>query len=257
MMNRFYLISGAGSGIGRAIAHRIASNDPQNGVILLGRNKDRLEKVKRELPRSQSHQVLIADIKNRNELIQSLRDARLSDFNLKAVIANAGLGGENQYGAHDRWDEIIDTNLSGTYHLVQEALPALRSMNEPYRHIVVISSVLARLGVPKYSAYCASKAGLLGLTRSWAAEFATDRILVNALCPGWVDTEMARSGLSDMAKASGRSIDDVRRTEMERVPLGKMSTPLEVAALVQFLLSDDQCSITGQAFDINGGAFMA
>ena len=117
--------------------------------------------------------------------------------------------------------------------------------------------MLARLGVPKYSAYCASKAGLLGLIRSWAAEFAVERILVNAICPGWVDTEMAKEGLENIAKASGRSVEGVREAEMDRVPLGKMSSPSEVAALVQFLVSGSQTSITGQALDINGGAVMA
>ncbi|MFL5815681.1 MAG: SDR family NAD(P)-dependent oxidoreductase [Bdellovibrionia bacterium] len=257
MSYRSYLISGAGSGIGRAIAHKIASCDPESSVILLGRNRDRMEQVRQELPRSEAHRILLADLQDRQGLIQSMREARLELTHLKAVIANAGVGGENHYGEQDRWDEIIETNLSGTYHLIQEALPALRAAGEQFRHVVIVSSVLARLGVPKYSAYCASKAGLLGLTRSLAAELASERILVNAICPGWVETEMTKEGLADIAKASGRSFEEVRKIEMERIPLGKMSTPAEVAALVQFLVSDGQSSITGQALDINGGAVMA
>lgn len=257
MQNRSYLISGAGSGIGRAIAHEIALHDPRARLILLGRNMDRLQKVREELPRSQMHDVLVTDLRDRKRLIESLRALDLKSHNFKALIANAGIGGENHYGNNDRWDEIIETNLSGTYHLIQEMLQALRSSIEPFRHIVLISSILARLGVPKYSAYCASKAGLLGLTRSLAAELAHEKILVNAICPGWVETQMAQKGLSDMAKCSERSIEDVRKEELARVPLGKMSTTSEIASLVYFLISDKQCSITGQTLDINGGALMA
>lgn len=257
MVKRSYLVSGAGSGIGRAIALGIARAAPGNRLVLLGRNRTKLERVREELPNPESHRVVVVDLQSRESIGRSIREARLEDENLVAVIANAGVGGENHFGPNDSWDEIIQTNLGGTYHLVQECLPALRTSTDRYRHIVVISSVLARLGVPKYSAYCASKAGLLGLTRSWAAELAPERILVNAICPGWVDTDMAKEGLQDMAKAVQRSIDDVRRDEMSRVPLGKMSTPAEVAALVQFLVSGNQVSITGQALDINGGAVMA
>ena len=185
-----------------------------------------------------------------------IRAEKLEQVNLVAVVANAGVGGENEYGPEDRWDEIIETNLTGTYSLVQECIPALRSSRNPYRKIIVISSILARLGVPKYSAYCASKAGLLGLTRSWAAEYAQDKILVNAICPGWVDTTMSSKGLQDMADHSGRSIQEIRRIEISRVPLGKMSQPNEVANLVSFLLAEDQISITGQSLDINNGAIM-
>lgn len=256
MKRRSYLISGAGSGIGRAVALGVAQADPGNRVILLGRNRSRLEEVRLELPDADQHRIIEADVRDPDSLARNIRQARLEDVNLVAVIANAGIGGENHYGRNDRWNEIIQTNLSGTYHLVQECLPALRTSTAIYRHILVVSSVLARLGVPKYSAYCASKAGLLGLTRCWAAEFAPERILVNAVCPGWVDTKMANEGLEDMAKASGRTLEEVRSTEMDRVPLGKMSSPAEVAELVRFLVSGSQVSMTGQALDINGGAVM-
>ena len=253
---RTYLVSGAGSGIGRAIAHRIAASSPHHKVILLGRNPERLERVRKELPGAHFHQIVMADLQNQDLLVRAIREAHLEDQNLVAVIANAGVGGGNHYGSGDRWNEIIQTNLTGTYLLVQECLPALRASRENYRHIVVVSSILARLGVPGYSAYCASKAGLLGLTRSWAVDFARDRILVNAICPGWVDTEMSSQGLQDMSKAFGVSPQEVRQSEMSKVLLGKMSDPSEVAALVQFLIQGEQTSMTGQTFDINNGALM-
>jgi len=252
-----YLVSGAGSGIGRAIALKIASTDPSHRVFLLGRNRDRLLSVQRELPRSEQHEVLIADLSEPKGLNGAILDARLDECNLVSIVANAGVGGENHYGPNDRWNEIIETNLSGTYRFIQECLPALRSSQEKHRSIVMVSSILARIGVPGYSAYCASKAGLLGLTRSLAAELAAEKILANAICPGWVETEMALAGLHEFAKNGLHPFSEVREAEMAKVPLGKMSKPEEIAELVYFLIGGSQDSITGQTFDINNGALMA
>jgi ketoreductase len=125
------------------------------------------------------------------------------------------------------------------------------------RHLVVISSILARIGVPGYAGYCASKAGLLGLVRSLAVELAPQNVQVNAVCPGWVNTEMAHAGLSDMASAMNVSVDEARRIAMQAVPMGRMSEPEDVAGLVAWLISNDARGVTGQALDINGGAFMS
>jgi len=244
------LVSGAGSGIGRAACRTLAGAGFE--LLLLGRNADTLEATRRECGDG-GHAILVADIRERAQIDEALTAAGCRA--LYAVIANAGLGGENQPGAEDRWDEIIATNLSGSYHLVNAALPLLRG-GSGFRHILIVSSILARLGVPGYTAYCASKAGLLGLMRSWAVELAAERILVNAICPGWVDTAMARQGLQTFADNSGRAFDDIYREQMAHVPLGKMSTPEEIAALCHFLLSGRQTSITGQVLDINNGALM-
>ena len=119
-----------------------------------------------------------------------------------------------------------------------------------------MSSILARLGVPGYSAYCASKAGLLGLMRSLAAELCRENILVNALCPGWVNTVMAHEGLEGMAEAMKISKSEAYEIAMSQVPLRKMSEPEEIARMVGFLISDSQNSITGQTLDVNNGALM-
>ena len=115
---------------------------------------------------------------------------------------------------------------------------------------------MARLGVPGYSAYCASKAGLLGLNRSLAIELAQDKILVNALCPGWVDTEMAQEGLQAFSEVLNISKEKAFEQAMNDVPLRKMSEPDEIAQFTSFLISDAQTSITGQTLDINNGAMM-
>lgn len=250
-MKNAILISGAGSGIGQAIAKVLA--DLGYPIILLGRNKKSLEETQTLLKAPADHSIITADIRESQAIQEGLQ--KVSPV-LDAVIANAGVGGENHYGKNDRWHEIVATNLTGTYQLVQESLPYFASKEQGFRHIVIISSILARLGVPGYSAYCASKAGLLGLTRSWAVEFASEKILVNAICPGWVNTQMATQGLETFAKNTDKNYDQVYREEMDRVLLGKMSEPAEIANLVKFLISQKQSSITGQTFDINNGALM-
>ena len=138
--------------------------------------------------------------------------------------------------------------------MVHSFLPNLSLAKSTYTHIVITSSVLARLGVANYSAYCASKAGLLGLMRSWAVQFAPQNILVNAICPGWVNTNMAQEGLQGIADGLGMSKDEFYNIAMQSVPLRKMSEPEEIANLVSYLVNQE--SITGQSIDINCGSVM-
>ncbi len=244
-----YLITGAGSGIGRAIAIEIAKHG--NNCFLMGRNENNLKETLALLV-SGNHKIFAADIANDIDLKNIvLQNAELV---LDGIIANAGVGGENNFGENDRWNEIINTNLTGTYSTVQYFFDALKRSKNMYKQIVITSSVLARLGVANYAAYCASKAGLLGLMRSWAVQYAPDNILVNAICPGWVNTDMAQNGLQGIADGIGISKNEFFDIAMQSVPLKKMSEPEEIAALVYYLLN--QQSITGQAIDINGGSVM-
>ncbi len=244
-----YLITGAGSGIGRAITVLLATNG--HTCFLLGRNEKHLKETWALLPKN-NHQILLADIKDETAIENLLKEN--DHLVLDGIIANAGVGGENNFGKDDRWNDIIGTNLTGTYLTVQYFLPALKRSENIYKQIVITSSVLARLGVANYSAYCASKAGLLGLMRSWAVEYAPENILVNAICPGWVNTDMAQNGLQGIADGIGITKNEFFNIAMQNVPLKKMSEPEEVAALVNYLVS--QTSITGQTIDINAGSVM-
>jgi NAD(P)-dependent dehydrogenase (short-subunit alcohol dehydrogenase family) len=245
-MSKTYIISGAGSGIGRAIAQKLSVDG--NACILLGRNETNLQHTLSTLNKG-DHQVIIANIRSKESLQTAFE--KLNNTIVNGLIANSGIGGENQWGDNDRWDEIIDTNLTGTYNFVNTFLPLLRKADST-KQILITSSVLARLGVPNYAAYCASKAGLLGLMRSWASQFAPENILVNAICPGWVDTDMAQQGLQGIANGIGISKQEFYDIAMQSVPLRRMSKPEEIADLVAYLVS--QNSITGQAIDINCGA---
>ena len=172
------VVTGAGSGIGKSIAITLAERG--YSLILLGRNLENLESTKSLLNNSEQHQCHTCDIRNSEEIKKALENVS----SLYALIANAGVGGENQYGDQDRWQEVVDTNLTGTYQTIQECIPLIKKDSAPFKKIIIISSILARLGVPGYSAYCASKAGLLGLTRSLAAELGLTPIWRRKVCKG-------------------------------------------------------------------------
>ncbi len=247
MTSKTYIISGAGSGIGRAIAQKLSE---QYKCVLLGRNEANLKQTLATL-KGNGHSILVADIKSVDSLAKAA--ATLGNVKIAGLIANSGIGGENQFGPADRWDDIIGTNLTGTYNFVNTFLPNVQGQ-QAETHVVIISSVLARLGVANYSAYCASKAGLLGLMRSWAVQYAPEKILVNAICPGWVDTEMSQEGLQGIADGIGITKDEFYDIAMQSVPLRRMSQPGEIADLVAYMVG--QKVITGQTMDINGGAVM-
>jgi NAD(P)-dependent dehydrogenase (short-subunit alcohol dehydrogenase family) len=242
------IISGAGSGIGRAIALHLDQIGWE--VILTGRNLDKLRQT--ESMMTHSPRLMTLDIRKREEVDSCSRE--LKDVKLHAIIANAGIGGPNEWGEHDRWEDIIQTNLSGSYFFTQAFLPLLHAEEDQSAHILFVSSVLARLGVPGYTAYCASKAGLLGLMRSMAVEHAPNHILVNAICPGWVNTRMAREGIEGLAQEAKTTPEEFLKIAMQDVPLGKMSEADEIAQLCGYLLN--QQSITGQTIDINNGSVM-
>lgn len=171
------------------------------------------------------------------------------------VVNNAGVSGVTPIDATDTaaWVNIIDTNILGTYYVTRAAVPHISDGGR----IIMMSSVLGKFGVQKYTAYCTAKSGLIGFTRALALELAPRKITVNALCPGWVDTEMAWTGLKRGAAAQGVTLDEFKKRALSRVPLGDMIRPDEVADLVLFLASHSGRNITAQAISICGGSTQA
>lgn len=249
------IITGAGTGIGAATAERLAEHDDLS-LILVGRRKEKVEDVRGRLKNTSQHLALAADVSDKDSFSSALKSARIESRDVTGIFANAGIGGDNHYGDKDMWDEIIRINLTGTYISVMETLPHLKSSKQKYTNIVITSSCLARFGVPFHSAYCASKTGLLGLTRSLAVEHGENGILVNAICPGWVETEMAKDSIGRIARDMGTTYDEAFDMAVKEVPLQKMSQPDEIAAMAEFLLLNQQTSMTGQAIDVNNGSFM-
>ena len=252
MTGKHIVVTGAGTGIGRAIAERLGRDGAT--LTLLARDVGRLEAVAGAME-TPTH-VAACDIRDRGKVEKAFAGAVADLGPIHALVACSGLGGSNGGDAKtDRFDEIVATNLNGTYYCCRAALVHAAPGPEP-RHLIVISSILARIAVPEYTGYSASKAGLLGLVRSFAAELGKDNIQVNAICPGWVDTDMAWEGLDGIAASTGGTREGAYRDAMEAVPLGRMSQPDDIAGTVAWLLSPDARGVTGQAIDQNGGAWV-
>jgi NAD(P)-dependent dehydrogenase (short-subunit alcohol dehydrogenase family) len=261
---RHVLVTGAGTGIGRAIALRLAAEGAT--LSLLARDRARLDSTVADAVRagaSPAHFTVACDVRDQAAVDAAVEAAAQRHGPLHAAIANAGVGGANAPGtpggAPDRFHDLVATNLAGTYHVFRAAerhLAPRPAEGFGARHLVAVASILARIGVPGYTGYCASKAGITGLVRALAMELAPAEVQVNALCPGWVDTEMSRAGIACFAKALGVSDEVAQARAMEDVPLGRMSAPEDIAGVVAWLLSPDARGVTGQALDVNGGAFM-
>ncbi len=164
---------------------------------------------------------------------------------IDVLINNAGLSGHNDLspdGDDELWHRILGTNLNGTYYMCKQALPHLPDKTG---RIINIASVLALKGVPDQTAYCAAKHGVLGFTRALAHAVAPRRITVNAICPGWVRTDMAKSRMKELG-LSEQSLEG-------SVPLGRFVEPEEVAKLSLFLTTSAAAAITGQALSLDGG----
>jgi len=249
VVGRHIVVTGAGRGIGKAIAQRLARDGAT--LSLFARGVDALEQTASEIGGAFTRGV---DIRERRQVDEAFAAAAAANGPIHAIVANSGIGGPNEAGEGDRFYDLVATNLVGTYDCIRAAQRNFAA--DGRRDVVVISSILARIPVPVYTGYSASKAGLLGLVRSLAAELAPQDVQVNAICPGWVNTDMSTEGIGLLAEAVGVSYDEAYERAMSEVPLHRMSEPEDIAGTVAWLLSPDSRGVTGQAIDQNGGAFM-
>ena len=195
------------------------------------------------------------DVRDRAAVAAAVRRVAERWQRIDVLINNAGLSGQNPIdadgsGPEEKWLDIVDTNLTGTFYMTRACLPYIPRGGR----IINISSVLGKFGVAGYSAYCASKHGVIGLTRALSEELAARQITVNAICPGWVDTAMAREGVQEMADKLGIEPERFRAAAMERVPLGRFLRPEEIGPLVLYIASPEAEAMTGQAINLEGGA---
>ena len=250
---RVALVTGGGRGIGRAIARALAG--PDTLVAVAGRTRGQLESAALDIERLGGRGLPIEmDVTSEATVASGIRALADAAGHVDVVVNNAGVGGGEPIAGSDiaRWRRIIDTNLTGMYLVTREVVPLMPAGGR----IVNMSSVLGRFGVPGYTAYCASKHGVIGFTRALALELAPQQITVNSLCPGWVDTEMAEVGMKQGAAATGQTFEEFRDRALGAVPIQRIIQPEEVAELVRFLTSPSASAITGQTYNICGGQSM-
>ena len=250
------IVTGGGTGIGRSIALALASHGAE--VAVTGRRRSALDETAAMI-RDANGIAYVCEMNVRDQAGVTEGFAQLDvDMDLQnrlyLVVNNAGTGGPNACAIEgpERWDSVIRTNLDGVYFCTREAVKRMKDGGR----VINISSVLGKFGVPGYTAYCASKHGVIGFTKALALEVAPRQITANAICPGWVETDMARAGIQGLADAAGTSYDEALVAAMSEVPMGRILKPEEVAELVVYLASEAASGVTGQAISICGGQTM-
>ncbi|HWP56248.1 MAG TPA: SDR family NAD(P)-dependent oxidoreductase [Candidatus Acidoferrales bacterium] len=249
------LVTGGGTGIGRAISLALARNGAK--VAVAGRRADPLSGVEAQLRALSGFALSVPmDITRKADVETGVGEVARAWGALDILVNNASISGMNRITDPEdsRWYRILETNLTGTYLVTKEALKYMKAGSGA--RIINVSSVLGKFGVPGYTAYCASKHGVIGFTRALALEVVDRGITVNAVCPGWVDTEMARQSVAESSAEQGMTPEAFKRQAIAAMPIKRFLDADEVAELVVYLCSARAAPITGQAINICGGQVM-
>lgn len=257
LKNKLALITGGGRGIGRAIALAYAAEGAD--VVVAARTVAQVESVAQEITNQFPVKALalscdVSDVGSVEEMFKQAEQSfgRSPDI----LVNNAGIAESAPITKTDDalWQKHLAINLSGSFYCTRAALPAM--IDRRWGRIINIASIAGKTGAPYIAAYSASKHGMLGLTRSTALEVAAKGITANAICPGYVDTEMTTRGVENITKKTGRSADEAMAAIRKMSPQNRLVTSEEVAALALLLASEEGFAINGQAINVDGGSVL-
>lgn len=245
------VITGAGSGIGAAIARRLAAEGAV--VTLMGRRKEPLEAVMSGLSHARA---VTCDVTDETRVNEAFTEAVDGEGPIDILVNNAGHAPTTPFHKLDyqQWRQVTALNLDGVFLCTSQVIKSM--LERGSGRIINIASTSALRGYAYVSAYTSAKHGVLGLTRALALETAEKDITVNAVCPGYTDTDMIRNSIKQIMQKTGRTEEDVLGTFTNTNPQKRLIQPEEVADTVAWLCSESSRSITGQAISISGGEVM-